>query len=54
MMVETGLLTVQVRMLNYKKCGTAFWNNLHIAPVRNAGGQVSLDFFAQADRFPGH
>lgn len=36
------VLLPQVRLLNYRHDGTTFWNNLHIAPVRNANGEVRL------------
>ncbi|KAJ4974555.1 hypothetical protein NE237_007729 [Protea cynaroides] len=31
-----------VRILNYRKDGSSFWNRLHIAPVRNASGKVAF------------
>jgi PAS domain S-box-containing protein len=31
---------VTVRLLNYRQDGTKFWNNLHVAPIRNADGEV--------------
>ncbi|PIN15220.1 Non-specific serine/threonine protein kinase [Handroanthus impetiginosus] len=31
-----------VRILNYRKDGTSFWNFLHISPVRNASGKVAF------------
>ncbi|XP_068635092.1 LOW QUALITY PROTEIN: protein TWIN LOV 1-like [Aristolochia californica] len=31
-----------VRILNYKKDGTSFWNLLHISPVRNASGKIAF------------
>nr|AML78013.1 putative LOV domain-containing protein [Hypecoum procumbens] len=31
-----------VRILNYRKDGSSFWNLLHISPVRNASGKVGL------------
>ncbi|RVW31264.1 Protein TWIN LOV 1 [Vitis vinifera] len=31
-----------VRILNYRKDRSSFWNLLHISPVRNASGKVSL------------
>ena len=37
----TGSLGVQVKLLNYRSDGTMFWNNLHVAPIRNADGKVS-------------
>nr|AML77612.1 putative LOV domain-containing protein [Euploca tenuifolia] len=30
-----------VRILNYRKDKTSFWNFLHISPVRNASGKVA-------------
>ena len=33
---------VTVRLLNFCYDGTPFWNSLHVAPVRNAAGQVRL------------
>ena len=33
---------VTVRLLNFSYDGTPFWNSLHVAPVRNAAGQVRL------------
>lgn len=35
-----------VRLLNYRKDGTPFWNNLHVSPIRNAGGKVSSIYSA--------
>jgi len=31
---------VTVRLLNYRQDGSKFWNNLHVAPIRNADGEV--------------
>ena len=31
---------VTVKLLNYKVNGQLFWNALHVAPIRNADGQV--------------
>ena len=31
---------VTVKLVNYKVNGQPFWNALHVAPIRNAGGQV--------------
>nr|AML78070.1 putative LOV domain-containing protein [Myristica fragrans] len=31
-----------VRILNYRKDGSSFWNFLHISPVRNASGKLQL------------
>nr|AML76337.1 putative LOV domain-containing protein [Terminalia neotaliala] len=30
-----------VRILNYRKDGSSFWNFLHISPVRNASGKIA-------------
>nr|AML79647.1 putative LOV domain-containing protein [Mougeotia sp. BC-2016] len=38
-----------VRLLNYKKDGTPFWNSLHIAPVRNCQGKVAFYCGVQLD-----
>jgi len=32
---------VRALVRNYRKDGTAFWNNLHLSPVRNARGEVT-------------
>nr|AML78131.1 putative LOV domain-containing protein [Saururus cernuus] len=31
-----------VRILNYRKDGSSFWNLLHISPVRNASGKIAF------------
>ncbi|XP_043706741.1 protein TWIN LOV 1-like [Telopea speciosissima] len=31
-----------VRILNYRKDGSSFWNRLHISPVRNASGKIAF------------
>nr|AML78577.1 putative LOV domain-containing protein [Hakea drupacea] len=31
-----------VRILNYRKDGSSFWNHLHISPVRNASGKIAF------------
>nr|AML77427.1 putative LOV domain-containing protein [Argemone mexicana] len=31
-----------VRILNYRKNGSSFWNFLHISPVRNASGKIAF------------
>nr|AML78124.1 putative LOV domain-containing protein [Helonias bullata] len=31
-----------VRILNYRKDGSSFWNFLHISPVRNASGKIAF------------
>nr|AML77792.1 putative LOV domain-containing protein [Teucrium chamaedrys] len=38
-----------VRILNYRKDGTSFWNFLHISPVRNASGKVAFFVGIQID-----
>nr|AML77195.1 putative LOV domain-containing protein [Oxera neriifolia] len=38
-----------VRILNYRKDGTSFWNFLHISPVRNATGKVAFFVGVQID-----
>lgn len=40
--------SVAVRLLNYRRNGTAFWNDLHIAPVME-GGQARYFFGTQLD-----
>nr|AML77157.1 putative LOV domain-containing protein [Gloriosa superba] len=31
-----------VRLLNYRKDGSSFWNLLHVSPVRNASGKIAF------------
>lgn len=31
---------ITVRLLNYRIDGQPFWNNLHVAPIRSAAGEV--------------
>nr|AML79031.1 putative LOV domain-containing protein [Coleochaete scutata] len=38
-----------VRLLNYRKDGTRFWNSLHIAPVRDSKGKVIYFVGVQLD-----
>ncbi|XP_047971584.1 protein TWIN LOV 1-like [Salvia hispanica] len=38
-----------VRILNYRKDRTSFWNFLHISPVRNASGKVAFFVGIQTD-----
>nr|AML76407.1 putative LOV domain-containing protein [Diphyscium foliosum] len=38
-----------VRILNYRKDKKAFWNHLHLAPVRSAGGKVAFYVGVQLD-----
>ena len=42
-------IAVQVRLLNYRHNGTPFWNSLHVAPVRNADGEVVFMVGVQLD-----
>nr|AML77426.1 putative LOV domain-containing protein [Narcissus viridiflorus] len=37
----------KVRMLNYRKDGSSFWNLLHISPVRNATGKIAYYVWVQ-------
>nr|AML76671.1 putative LOV domain-containing protein [Anemia tomentosa] len=44
-LISESLLAVRpctVRILNYRKDKSPFWNLLHIAPVRSAGGKVAF------------
>nr|AML79215.1 putative LOV domain-containing protein [Mesotaenium braunii] len=41
-----------VRLLNYRKDGTSFWNSLHIAPVRKCDGKVAFFCGVQLDVTP--
>ncbi|XP_038893298.1 protein TWIN LOV 1 isoform X3 [Benincasa hispida] len=38
-----------VRILNYRKNKSSFWNDLHISPVRNASGKVAYFVGVQMD-----
>nr|AML79359.1 putative LOV domain-containing protein [Peperomia fraseri] len=38
-----------VRILNYRKDGSSFWNLLHISPVRNATGKIAFFVGVQMD-----
>ena len=38
-----------VEILNYKKDGTAFWNQLHLSPIRDDDGQLAYYFASQVD-----
>mmetsp|Transcript_309 Transcript_309/g.698 ORF Transcript_309/g.698 Transcript_309/m.698 type:complete len:736 (-) Transcript_309:537-2744(-) len=46
--VKTGS-TVSVRLLNYRKDGTPFWNFLTVAPVKTAEGRVAKYVGVQVD-----
>jgi PAS domain S-box-containing protein len=41
---------VTVELLNYKKDGAAFWNQLHISPIHDDEGRVVYHFASQIDR----
>ncbi|XP_010925389.1 protein TWIN LOV 1 isoform X2 [Elaeis guineensis] len=38
-----------VRLLNYRKDGSSFWNRLHISPVRNSSGKIAFYVGVQID-----
>ena len=40
---------VTVQLLNYRKCGTPFWNRLSITPVQDASGTVTHFIGVQSD-----
>lgn len=40
---------VDVELLNYRKDGSAFWNQLHISPIRDDSGTVIYYFASQID-----
>ncbi|KEQ02955.1 PAS domain-containing protein [Pseudorhizobium pelagicum] len=40
---------VNVELLNYRKDGTAFWNQLHISPIHDDDGNVAYFFASQID-----
>lgn len=40
---------VALDIINYRKDGSAFWNALHMSPVRNADGSVQYFFASQVD-----
>ena len=41
--------TFRITLLNYKKCGQAFWNELYINPVPQESGEVQFFFASQVD-----
>ncbi len=41
--------SIQVDIRNHRKDGTAFWNRLLLAPVRDAAGEVAYFFASQVD-----
>lgn len=46
--IRTGV-PVSVRLLNYKKDGTAFWNLLTMTPIKDAEGRVTKIVGVQVD-----
>jgi PAS domain S-box-containing protein len=38
-----------VEILNYRKNGTTFWNQLHLSPIRDDNGQLAYYFASQVD-----
>ncbi|DBA83421.1 TPA: hypothetical protein ACH3X2_006558 [Trebouxia sp. C0005] len=40
---------ITVRLLNYRIDGQPFWNNLHVAPIRSASGEVMFFVGVQLD-----
>nr|AML78238.1 putative LOV domain-containing protein [Galax urceolata] len=50
--IKESILTEQacrVRILNYRKDKSSFWNLLHISPVRNASGKIACYVGVQID-----
>ncbi|RNJ42345.1 PAS domain S-box protein [Mesorhizobium erdmanii] len=41
---------VGVELLNYRKDGSAFWNQLHLSPIHDDSGRVVYHFGSQIDR----
>ena len=41
---------VNVEILNYRKDGSAFWNQLHLSPIYDDGGRLIYHFGSQVDR----
>jgi PAS domain S-box-containing protein len=40
---------VDIELLNYRKDGTAFWNQLHISPIHDDDGETAYYFASQID-----
>lgn len=40
---------VDVELLNYRKDGSEFWNQLHLSPIRDDEGQIAYFFASQID-----
>ena len=45
---------VDVELLNYRKDGSAFWNQLHLSPIHDDDGRVVYHFASQIDRTDYH
>jgi len=45
----TGRRSIELPILNYRKDGTTFWNQLLLAPVEDARGEVAYFFASQYD-----
>lgn len=40
---------INIELLNYRKDGTPFWNDLYLSPVHNENGQLQFFFASQVD-----
>lgn len=40
---------IDIELLNYKRDGTAFWNQLHVSPIHDENGQIAYFFASQID-----
>ncbi|MFN7025678.1 MAG: PAS domain-containing protein, partial [Pseudorhizobium sp.] len=40
---------VDVELLNYRKDGTVFWNQLHVTPIHDDAGDIAYFFASQID-----
>ena len=45
---------VTVELLNYRKDGSAFWNQLHLSPIHDDDGRLVYHFGSQIDRTDYH
>jgi PAS domain S-box-containing protein len=45
---------VSVELLNYRKDGSAFWNQLHLSPIHDDDGRLAYHFGSQIDRTDYH
>ncbi len=51
--IRSGIRTerdVSVELLNYRKDGSAFWNQLHLTPVHDDAGRLLYHFGSQIDQ----